>query len=333
MDIAIMQRYESVSKKAGQWLIEKLKDDGSLAPSVFDLGGYYLLPYLFSQMGYLEPSRRVLAFIQQTFMTDKGNFFSKDRFKTEDTLLTEFPCLANAWIAIAAQRMGQFQISYKSMKLLRSFYNPDNGSFCTKDSFKESGRHDSDALTTAQLGLVSLYFGDVNKAKRAGNFLISFLSLQPDIHHGFYLHAGPDGRPSTSFSNEQASLYVVMKERENQQQGILGLMIVFLCHLYQATKDEGFLSSARAHMNFLHDMKPSVFENNVSSNVAWAVASLAGVVKREELIHLAIKTTDHLVEQFEWNTKRIETLSFRDYKEIAEFAISLNEIQSILCRL
>ena len=221
----------------------------------------------------------------------------------------------------------------KCYTFLRSYYNQENGSFCTKETFSESGSNASDVLTTAQLGLMALYFGDLNKAQRAGNYLISFLSIQPDIHHSFYLQGTADGKPVTSFPNEKASLYVLSRDQEKQKHGILGLIVTFLCKLYDATHEDSFLSSAKSYMRFLQDMHPSTFEDEVSGYVAWGAASLAFATKNEALLDVSIQATNQLLSRFESLKQDLESLSFRDCKKIAEFGICVNEVQALICRM
>ncbi|MGH3684245.1 MAG: hypothetical protein ACRDRU_04720 [Pseudonocardiaceae bacterium] len=119
-------RYEQAADRAVGWLATRLRDDGSYGPEADDLA---------------------------CFATSADH-------KSDNAAFTEYWAYPNGWLAMAAQRMGRFDIAYPAFEYLRSCHEPGRGGFRTSGS---SGCSDggADALTTAHLGLVCLYFGDV----------------------------------------------------------------------------------------------------------------------------------------------------------------------------
>jgi hypothetical protein len=170
MNPQLIVNYKRSADRALDWLLKQLKDDGSYGSGINDLACYYKSPYLFYISGRMEEARRILSHIQKKFMQPDGDFKTSVNIKSENGALAEYWAYTNGWIALAAQKMGSFDVAYPAYRYLKSFFHPEIGGFTTQNPYATSNNI-VDAFTTAHLGLTSLYFGESEKAEKAGRLL------------------------------------------------------------------------------------------------------------------------------------------------------------------
>jgi len=333
MDKSIAQRFEEAAQRSDSWLEEQLTDKGSFGPQITDLASYYKAPYLFYMSGKTEYAVRSLRYIEKQYMRDNGDFAKSKQLKTEEPFLAEFANYINGWLALSAQKIGRFEVAVPAFQYLRLFYHPEEGGFITQKPYGE-GDDAMDVFSTAHLGLVSLYFGDVNKAKRAGNFLQRCLSMQPDVSAGFYLRIGGDGRYVTTFPDEAANVNLIHTNQPSQHYFMLGYVVGFLGKLYNATKDQGYLMTAKSYMEILNKCDDSLYVTRLSNQVGWGAAVLANISKEKRFINVAIKIGDWLVEdQGSDGTWASDSDASTKFDATIENAIWLREIVSELSTL
>ena len=104
--------------------------------------------------------------------------------------------------------MGSFDVAYPAYRYLNSFCHKKKGGFTTQKPYGES-ENIVDAFKTAHLGLTSLYFGEVEKAEKAGRLLQDFFSKQADLSSGFYLRMNDAGQLITEYPKEAALFHKV----------------------------------------------------------------------------------------------------------------------------
>src|SRR5205807_2667441 len=138
---------------------------------VHDLACYYKSPYLFHLSGRAREASRLLTFIDLQFGREDHDFATSADQKSDNDAFNEYWAYPNGWIAMAAQRMGRFDVAYPAFEYLHSFHQPDSGGFLTHRPQRSDGG--TDALTTAHLGLLCLYFGDTGRARGYLEFALS----------------------------------------------------------------------------------------------------------------------------------------------------------------
>lgn len=104
--MVVMTRYEQAADRAVGWLATRLCDDAT---------------------GLLE-------FIRGRFMRPDHDFATSTRHKSDNAAFTEYWAYPNGWLAMAAQRMGRFDIAYPAFEYLRSCHEPDRGGFLTNEA-------------------------------------------------------------------------------------------------------------------------------------------------------------------------------------------------------
>jgi len=333
MNPQLMEKYKRSADMGLDWLLQKLKNDGSYGPTVNDLACYYKSPYLYYISGRIAAAKRILNHIQQTFMQANGDFKTSVDIKSENGAFVEYWAYTNGWITLAAQKMGCFDIAYPAYRYLRSFYHTKNGGFTTQNPYGESSNI-VDAFTTAHLGLTSLYFGEIERAQGAGNLLQRFISLQPELKSGFYLRMNDNGQLVTEYSEETALFHRVSAAEPDQAYFMIGYPIAFLGKLYMATGTSDYLDTAIRYLDFALGCHRSIRAFHFSHKVAWGAAIISGLTKEAKYSDFAESIVDYLLSIQDasgaWlNSEPASTC----FDQTAEIAIWLREISTELVDL
>ncbi|WP_433334259.1 hypothetical protein [Spirillospora sp. CA-294931] len=283
------ERYEEASRAAVAWLRARLGPDGSYGPEADDLACHYKSPQLLAAAGHPSDARRVLDHIERRFMRSNGDFATEGTVKSANPVFDEFRAYPNAWIAIAAHRMGRFGTAARAMGHLVRYHNLGNGGFRTNLA---SG---TDSLTTAHLGLASLYTGQVERAAAAGVHLAQLLAVQPDLKAGFYVRLDHRGRPVTEFPGEAAPVHVVSATEPEQAYFMIGYPIAFLTLLAELTEDATCLETAHGYLDFVLSSGGNPRSCHHAHKVGWGAALYARTTGDREAAGLASDIAGHLL--------------------------------------
>jgi hypothetical protein len=262
-------------------------------------------------------------------MRKNGDFLTADDMKSADGALSEYRAYINGWIAMAAQRMGRFDVAVPAYRHLQTFAHPVLGGFTTAAPYGE-GESGVDVLMTAHLGLASLYGGDLVQGRKAGDLLARFLAVQPDLREGIYLRMGHGGGLVREFPAERSIFYRVATSQPQQAYFMIGYPIGFLGELYQATGEEAHLLTARRYLEFAfscHGLRQFHF----SHKVAWGAAVLYDLTGERRYANLAMDIADYLVNiQHDAGAWLQDQPVHTSFDQTAEIAIWLTEIRRLL---
>ena len=329
----ILEQYRHSALRAVTWLKNHLNKEGSYQLSPQDLACYYKSPYLFFLSGHGQESHRVLDFISRVFMQPNGDFSTSPEMKSENNAFIEYWSYMNGWIAIAAQKMGRFEVAYPAFHYLQSFYHPVHGGFTTQQAYG-LGDNTVDIFTTAHLGLVSLYFGDLTKPSAAGNLLHRFLGLQPNLEKEFLLRINKNGALISSFHRDHGLFYTVSFTEPNQTYFMLGYPIAFLGKLYDATGNEIFLQTAKECLDQLVACTGNLRTFHLSHKVAWGSAIIARITKERRYMEFTQNIVEHLLSIQDQNGGWLQDQpTHMRFDQTAEIAIWLIEIANELSAL
>ena len=290
------RRYEEAAAAGVEWLAAQLNDDGSYGQGVNDLACYYKSPYLFHLSGRAREASRLLTFIDLRFGREDHDFATSADQKSDNAAFNEYWAYPNGWIAMAAQRMGRFDIAYPAFKYLLSLHRPDMGGFLTNRP-QGRGEEGTDVFTTAHLGLVCLYFGDIQRASAAGRFVARVLAMQREtLSDGFLLRLDRRGNLVRDIPEAAAAFHVVRVEEPDQAYFMIGYPMAFLAKLFQATGDVAHLEAARDYLDFALSCGGNLRTFYFSHKVAWGAAALARIMGDQRCVELATAIADHLLE-------------------------------------
>ncbi|MDJ0680550.1 MAG: hypothetical protein QNJ18_11880 [Xenococcaceae cyanobacterium MO_167.B52] len=330
MDIKLLEKYRQSSNRALKWLTQKIQLDGSYGQNISDLACYYKSPYLFYISGNIEEANLILMTITTKFLQQNGDFKTSSNLKSENDAFEEYWAYTNGWIALAAQKMGQFDIATKAYQYLKSFFHERNGGFTTNKPYDQS-HNVVDVLTTAHLGLAALYFGEIDRAKRAGNLLKKFISIQPALNNGFYLRLDNGGELITDYAKEKEIFYQVSALKPYQAYFMIGYPIAFLGKLYQASNDDSYLDCAKKYLDFALACHENIRKFHFSHKVAWGSAIIANLTQESKYIDFATSILDYFLNIQDtsgaWLKDEPPHVSF---DQTAEIAIWLREVSAEL---
>ncbi|MEX1322900.1 MAG: hypothetical protein AB1Z21_01750 [Synechococcaceae cyanobacterium] len=180
----------------------------------------------------------------------------------------------SGWIAMAAHKIGRFDLSLPAWGFLQRFWSEAPTGF-TLQPRGDGQEAVLDLLTCAHLCLASLYFGDLERARGAGLALQQFLDLQPAPTSRLYLRMSASEQLLTEFPPEAAPLHCVEAGEPGQAWFFLGYPIAFLCRLHQSTGEAAPVATARRYGAFAAACAPRMEGEPFAHKVAWGCAELA----------------------------------------------------------
>lgn len=289
------KNYREAARRGMSWLAGQLQTDGTYGQEASDLVAYYKSPYLYVTGGRGDLGYRVLDHIRRSYLRKDGNLRTTPEVKTADPVLAQYEPYMNAWVVMGAQKLGRFDVAQPVWDFVDDFFHPTWGGFTMHAAY---GRGDdvTEAIVTALLGLSSLYVGDLDRARKAGSFLLRLIELQPDLEHGFYLRLDEKRDLITEFAEEEAPLYVVRADHPQQLYFFVGGPMGFLARLAEATSDQAYLDGARAYLTFLQSVDESLYTFSFSHKVAWGASVLARVGDDPAAREMAIRVANFLVD-------------------------------------
>lgn len=286
-------KYLNAARKALSWLENRLLENGEIKGMPQDIACYYKAPAFLMQQGRWDLANRVLDHIKTIFMQPNGDFLSSIDVKSANPAFTELWNYTNGWIAQTAQRLGRFDLSYPAWKFLQQYFNSHLGGW--KTHLLPDFESTADTISTAHLGLASLYFGDIAKASNAGTFLQNVISKQLAGSTKFYLRIDSKGELVTNFPIEMAIFEHVDQHQPNQAYFMLGYPIAFLTKLFQATGDTVHLETAKLYFDWVYGCTGNLRNFFFSHKVAWGAACLAEVTGDVRALQLSHTIADYLV--------------------------------------
>ena len=184
----VSNKYLEASEKTAQFFEQNISSEGELtAPGAqSDLCFYYKLPTLLLVSGRYRLANKVLDFIKANFMQENGDFRTSTEVKTENGALCEYYAYSNAWVVMAAQRLGRFDIVTPGYAYLKGYFCKEKLGGFTTNGPVEGGNGVTDLLSLSHFGMLSLYLG--GKVYKTISLLLTliYLSRQPGIlcmHH------------------------------------------------------------------------------------------------------------------------------------------------------
>ena len=324
--------YLTASNKAVDYLVSQLQADGSYA-GTDDLTASYKSPTTLYGAGLVKEAIRVVNFIKNRFLQADGNLLTSTGFKSGDPAYTEYYHYTNAWVAMGAQRLGRFDVAVPTHHYLLDFYNPQQGGFNTNAPYNANQADSSvtDTLSISHGGLMALYFGDMEKAKAAGDLLLDLYAAQDDLDTGFYLRIDSQGKPIKTFPKDSAVFYLISSKEDNQAYFFVGYPIAYLGLLYRATGDQRYQEGANAYLDYAMSISGNIRSFFFAHKVGWGAAICAKNTGNPDYAQFARQIADYLVSIQQANGQFLPELGvFSSYDQTSEIALWLRYIHAEL---
>jgi hypothetical protein len=185
--------------------------------------------------------------------------------------------------------LGRWDLAQQGMDFLLRYQTPSGG-FHALD---EDGAPFIEPVCTSWGGMAALHTGHIESARRAGDLLVHMVTKQPDPQR-FYFRMDIAGRLITK--TPDALNYYVDTSRREQIYFNPGIALIFLSHLYQATRDEKYLAACRALFSFSERCAADVYAFPPSGKLGLGCALLHALTNTPESRRAALHLGQYLVQ-------------------------------------
>lgn len=317
-----LSRYTETVRNAVKWAYnnhERLMAEG-------DIQAHYKAPYFWACVGDMQMAGIQRQVIKERFLRVDGDFRMEEDVKGFNV----FPCTVynqyiypNGWLVSGMQKLGAYEIANKGLEFILRFQDPRHGGFYfafdAKNKLIDKGLMDSSSTSSA--GMAFLMCGRLEEAKRAGDFILKLLALQPEPEKYFYSCMRPDGTIYTDvFGNEdpwnpnsrKQKCLSAVEDGHTELTWLNGKPTKFLARLYTATEEAKYLEGARQAFFFFHKLHPNAWTNYASCKTMWAGAELYRITGEEVFAETAVRILDFYCDTQSPSGSWVHTLWYRD---------------------
>jgi hypothetical protein len=230
----------------GCWLEAHQRADGSwIGLDDPRVDAFYKGSWALTLAGHLPAAQRLLTHARQRYMTAEGDFLPRGHpWHTEVHYL-----YANAYFIIGAMVSGRYEIAFPAASFLLGQQDLEHGGFYSRR--RSAGQRGAcDTMSAGAAGMACLAAGQLEAARRAGDFMSVVIEQQPDAKRRFYTTMGADGRLVTEFAPAEAFAHVIEAGTTNQCWYALGLPFAFLVGLAEASGETRYRALAQWAFDF-----------------------------------------------------------------------------------
>ena len=277
--------------KAAEWVANHVDRQGNVPGG--SLGNAYKCVFPLRGTGYPVQASMVLNCILKRFLTENGDLRDGKESKTNGTYTSYFcQVYPNGWIALGAFWLNRFDAFRTLMQgLMNNYYNKDMGSFRSAcNPFT-----DEYDVTSAAMAVELFILTDMEKAKRAGDFLIRHIENQPDLSHFYY------SRVDASFNyikqpNPRSEMYSHVKiGAEGQGLWMVGMPIAVLTMLYEATGEQKYLDGALRFFDAYVSCGDVIYRALGSGKAMWGASMLYRITQDKKFLDVAKGIADYFL--------------------------------------
>ena len=176
-------------------------------------------------------------------------------------------------------------------------------------------------------------FPDMNLSERAADFLVKSVNEQ-SLEEAFYSRMSSDGKPCTTYPEDQSVFCVIKRSAANQLYFFCGYPAAFLALAYLETRRESYLVAAKQILDFCLQCDASIYKFHFAHKVAWAASIVASVTKDVKYEQLSSKIADYLLSlQADSGLFLAEGDPMDKYDQSAEIALWLRDIAYYLSQI
>jgi len=282
-------KYRGAIEKATRWLLTHRKPGGAVEPEEMGIDSYYKVPWALQITGHVSEALETLKYALSKDWVPSGDFESSHRGQFHH----DFYIYPNSWLAIAASRLGDREVSRNIFRFIARFQHPDNGGLCSWRPWA-SGANRQDMLSTSFAGLVALDVGETQSARKAGDFLVRMKALQPCPDKE--LHASVDSLGDHTLRVAQDRGTIVRRNVPGQRYYFPGAAVAALAKLYEATGCDEYHEAAQWYFEWWNGCGGDVFHSVRSGKGALGAAYLYEITGEERYGRAATRIADYLVD-------------------------------------
>jgi len=278
---------------SAKWVADQVGDDGTILACDGDLGNYYKCVYPLRLAGYTHKASLTLKKIMSLHYTKEGDLHNPSGDKTSGSYTSKYcQVYPNGWVFLGAYMTGQYDIAGKLMKgILDLYYDDELGtirSVCNP-------RTDLFDINSAAMAVEMFCLTDMDKAKRAADFIIRHIDNQPDPKNLYYSIIKKPFEYLTGPEFENATYSVVDLNGEKQAYWFLGLPCAAMIHLYQKTSDKLYFNQAVRLFDIYLSCGEPGFNAPGSGKSFWAASMLYRLTGEEKYKNACLKVMDYFI--------------------------------------
>jgi hypothetical protein len=262
--------YRQVARKGTDFLLRQMAPDGSIGPVGSDLY-YYRVPWAFALMGELTAASRSLDWIRRRMFTSDGAF--EGEATPQGDFGSRYGSYPLACLLVGATLMQRFDLVYPGVRRLLEWQDPETGGLYHRWS-ERTAEGEQEIFPTAQAGMTFILTGQIEAARKAGQWFRQLRDLQPDWEHRLYAVYSRARGLITEAPAEQEVLYITRKDHPWQHHFNGGISAAFLAKLYMATGDVAWLDLARQYQEFSMTTDACQFESMQTCKSGWGAGLL-----------------------------------------------------------
>lgn len=294
-----------------------------------DIQGHYKAPYFWASVGDAQMAGRHAQLIADRFLQADGDF----RMDQQRKGFLGFPCTvsnqyiySNGWLMSGLQKLGMYDIVNRAMPFVLGLQDARHGGFyyACDPATMTVDRSLMDSSSTSSAGMACLMCGRLAEAKRAGDFVLRLLELQPQPDQFFFSCMKADGSLFTDvFASEdqwdpnsrKQKCLSAEADGGNELTWLVGKPTKFLTRLYSATREKKYLDGARRAFMFFHKLQPNAWTNYASCKTMWAGAELYRLTGEALFAETAIRILDYYCQTQAASGAWVHTLWYKSEAE------------------
>ena len=294
-----------------------------------DLQAHYKAPYFWASVGDMKMAGVYRKLMAERFLRADGDFRTAEDVKG----FVSFPCTTvnqyiypNGWITAGMIKSGAYDIARKAAAFFLRFQDPRHGGFyyAFDPKTQQIDTRLMDSSSTSSAGIACLACGRLAEAKRAGDFVLRLLELQPEPDTYYFSCMKPDGTPHTDVmgledqwdaSSRKQKCLSTKHDGHNELTWLIGKPTKFLTRLYTATGEEKYLEGAKRCFFFFDKLHPNAWTNYASCKTMWAGAELYRITGEKVFAETATRLLDFYCQTQRPSGCWVHTLWYKDESE------------------
>lgn len=290
------QRYQGSIDRAMAWMLSHQEEQGSFG-DVRSMAHYMALGASLLYNGAPREAARLLSYMRRTYITPEGDFDMPEIREGIVGRLQECRYMPS-WVIFSAHVNLAYDISMQGIPHVLRYQHAGSGGLFGSEEDCDAGRGVVNTASTCLGGIAATATGRVAEATRMGDHVVDHLiGANPDLNRAFYpiwvtdhgLRTDEDAPASPNVPK------VILRNEPAQGHFLTGMMMVFLCDLYQATRDRKYLDGALTLYEFGAGESSMIYENTLSHKFAWGCAWLYRQTGESRHLESACRMCDHLV--------------------------------------
>ena len=284
------RRFAERLKSGCRWLRSLMDERGSVqGPDHASL--YYKVPGSLAVNGAFDAASSNLDWFASRFLGNRGQLAIPPEQEASRFTNT----YDRGWLVWGAGICGRYDIAFPLAEDILAYQHAESGGFVDRAADLSTGTGIQHAMTAGFAGLGLLSTRHVSAARRAGDFLIDLLKLQPHPEDGLYLAANRRADGTLELLLERTSRDFVDRDGLKQRPARLGPVQVLLVRLYRLTRENRYLDAARTYTDAVLTGRDGIYDCVESHKFLWGLTELHQVSPRDRYRRAARRIAAYLI--------------------------------------